>query len=134
MNIRHFCSLGSALALCYVFFVSTPASAQKAPPIAPDPQAPTIGMPTPTGAQPGSAVELTLTGTNLADPAGLWTNIPGAKVTIPNDNNNGKDAAKLRVKLEVPKEVPIGYYGIRVATKRGISNLRLFCVDDLLQV
>jgi hypothetical protein len=122
------------IALFYVTFASTPVSAQKPAPIPPNPQAPTLAVPTPTGAQPGTAVELNLTGTNLADPATLWTNIPGARVTIPTDNNNGKDATKVRVKLEIPKEVPIGYYGIRLATKHGISNLRLFCIDDLLQV
>ena len=104
------------------------------PPVAPNPAAPTIAVVTPTGVQPGSAGEITLTGTNLADPTGLWTSIPGAKVTIPNDNNNGKEPTKLRVKLEVPADAPLGYYGIRLATARGMSNLRPICVDDLTPV
>jgi hypothetical protein len=84
--------------------------------------------------QRGTAPELALTGTNLAEPVALWTNIPGAKVTIPTDANNGKEPTKLRVKLDVPKEVPLGLYALRLATARGMSNLRLFCVDDLPQV
>jgi hypothetical protein len=74
---------------------------------------------------------LTLTGTNLGDPVALWTSLPGVRATIPGDNNNGKDAAKLRVKLEVAKATPIGYCALRLATRRGMSNLRLFCIDDL---
>src|SRR5205823_10398 len=83
---------------------------------------------------PGTGLELTLTGTNLADPVALWTNIPGAKATIPTDKNNGKEPAKLRVKLDVPKEAPLGLYAVRLATARGMSNLRLFCIDDLPSV
>jgi hypothetical protein len=81
----------------------------------------------------GTALDLTLTGTNLAEPTALWTSFP-AKVTIPTDNNNGKDPAKLRVHLEVPKEAPLGFHSIRLATARGLSNFRLFCLDDLPQV
>jgi hypothetical protein len=90
-------------------------------------------MPSPLGIQRGSSLELTLTGTNLAEPTGLWTSFP-AKVTFPTDNNNGKDNAKLRVRIAVPKDAPIGFHAIRLATRRGLSNLRLFCVDDLPEV
>jgi hypothetical protein len=48
--------------------------------------------------------------------------------------NNGKDAAKLRVTLDVPADTPLGFHTIRVATKHGISNSRIICVDDLPQV
>ena len=48
--------------------------------------------------------------------------------------NNGKDAAKLRVKLEVPADAPIGFHSIRLATKHGISNARMFCVDEVPQI
>src|SRR5262245_2958847 len=81
---------------------------QKPGPVVPNPHAPTLAMPAPLGMQRGTALDLTLTGTNLADPTGLWTSFP-AKVTIPTDNNNGKDNTKLRVRLEVPKEAPLGF-------------------------
>jgi len=104
------------------------------PPPVPNPAAPTLAPVLPLGMQRGSSLELTLTGTNLADPVALWTSIPGAKVTIPTDANNGKEPAKLRVKLEVPKDAPMGFRTLRLATARGMSNLRLFCIDDLPQV
>ncbi len=78
-------------------------------------------------------VDLTLTGTNLAEPTGLWTSFP-AKAVIPTEANNGKDNGKLLVRLEVPKDAPIGCHALRLATRRGMSNLRLFCIDDLPQV
>ena len=117
---------GLALAAAVVITARDPAvvTAQpKAAPVAVPPQAPTLNVAFPLGAQRGQAVELTLTGTNLADPTALWTSFP-AKVTIPTDMNNGKDAAKLRVKLDVPADAPIGLHAIRLATKHGISNAR----------
>lgn len=108
--------------------------AQKPPaPAQPNPQAPTLAPVVPLGIQRGSSLELTLTGTNLAEPTGLWLSFP-AKVAIPTDNNNGKDNTKLRVALEVPKEAPLGLQSLRLATTRGMSNIRLFCLDELPQV
>jgi hypothetical protein len=105
----------------------------KAAPVAVPPQAPTLNVAFPLGAQRGQSIELTLTGTNLNDPTALWTSFP-AKVTIPTDMNNGKDAAKLRVKLDVPADAPIGFHSVRLATKHGISNARMFCIDELPQM
>src|SRR5207244_2652517 len=69
--------------------------AQKAPPpVAPNPQAPVLAAPGPLGIQRGTSLEITLTGTNLAGPTGVWTSFP-AKVTIPTDNKNGTDNTKL---------------------------------------
>jgi hypothetical protein len=107
-------------------------SAQAPAPIVPKPQAPNLNVPiTPLSVQRGFATELTLAGNNLSDPLAVWTSIPGANATIPTDAGNGKDNAKLRVRLEVPREATIGFHWLRLATSRGISNFRLFCVDDL---
>jgi hypothetical protein len=83
--------------------------------------------------QRGSTLDLTLTGTNLAEPTSLLLSFP-AKVTIPTEGNNGKDATKLLVRLQVPADAPIGTHSLRLATSRGMSNVRLFCIDDLPQV
>jgi hypothetical protein len=107
--------------------------AQKAPAPAPNPQAPTLKPAVPLGMRRGTTLELTLTGTNLAEPTGLWTSFP-AKVAIPTDGNNGKDNSKLRVRIDVPADAPLGLHSLRLATRRGMSNLRLFCIDDLPQV
>ena len=102
-------------------------------PVPPPPQAPTLNMPLPLGVQRGQPLELTLTGNNLANPVSLWTSFP-AKVTIPDANNNGKEDGKLTVRLEVPADAPLGYGALRLVTRQGVSNLRLFCIDELPQV
>jgi hypothetical protein len=127
-------ALTRSVLLVFLLFGSLSSAARSQQFVAkPNPQAPNIAMPSPLGIQRGSSLELTLTGTNLAEPTGLWTSFP-AKVTIPTDNNNGRDNAKLRVHIEVAKEAPIGFHAIRLATRRGLSNLRLFCIDDLPEV
>jgi hypothetical protein len=120
-------------ALFAVLTLVASARAQQPPAVQPNPQAPTLNMLVPLGVQRGTALDLTLTGTNLAEPTGLWTSFP-AQVSIPTDNNNGKDNAKLRVHLEVPKDAPLGFHSMRLATTRGMSNFRLFCIDELAQI
>jgi hypothetical protein len=128
-------SLSHRFAVLLTLAALAPAArAQQPPPPPPNPAAPALNPVVPLGMQRGTGLELTLTGTNLADPIALWTSIPGAKTTIPTDANNGKEPGKLRVKLDVPRETPLGLYAVRLATARGMSNLRLFCIDDLPQV
>lgn len=120
------------LCLLALFACLTPAPAQ--PPAAPvNPQAPTLAPVLPLGMQRGTTLDVTLSGTNLADPTGVWTSFP-AKVTIPGDANNGKTPTALRVRIEAAKDAPLGFHAVRVATRRGLSNARLFCLDELPQV
>ena len=134
--LRQLVGISSILVLITIFS-QNPDLIQAQPkvvvPIVVSPQAPTINPVAPYGMQRGSTLEVIFTGTNLQDPLSVWTSFP-AKVTVPTDNNNGKDAVKLRVKLEVPPDAPIGFGMLRLMTKNGISNARLFCVDDLPQV
>lgn len=95
--------------------------------------APTLKAIAVPGAKRGSTATINLTGTNLANTLKVLTSIPG-KVTIPTDNNNGKDATKLQVKVEIPADAQIGFHSIRVGTAKGVSNARIFCVDDLPEV
>jgi hypothetical protein len=115
----------------YILVWIGPSRAQQPPPG--NPQAPVLKPAVPLGMQRGTTLDLTLTGTNLAEPTGLWTSFP-AKVTIHTDGNNGKDNGKLLVRLEVPKDAPIGFHALRLGTRRGMSNQRMFCLDDLPQV
>ncbi len=131
MSVRHSPSRLVFAALTLAAGLAAPARGQQ--PVPPNPQAPNLAVAVPLGMQRGTSLDLTLTGTNLAGPTQLWTSFP-AKVTIPTDMNNGKDNARLRVRLEVPKDAPLGYHTLRLATTRGLSNFRLFCIDDLPQV
>ncbi|MCS6849890.1 MAG: PPC domain-containing protein [Gemmataceae bacterium] len=125
------CCLAAALALTWSFGLGPGYSQKKPAPVAPNPQAPNLAMPFPCGMQRGSSLDLVLTGSNLAEPTGLWTGFP-ATCSFPTENTN--DANRLTVRLQVPKDAPLGCYGLRLATTRGLSNLRLFCIDDLPQV
>jgi hypothetical protein len=122
------------LALAALFVPAADSLAQKPPPpVLPNPQAPVLALTGPAGMQRGTTLELTLTGTNLAEPTGIYTSFP-AKVTIPKEDKNGQDNSKLRVRLEVAADAPLGFHVLRLATTRGMSNLRIFCIDDLPQI
>src|SRR5947209_6691757 len=109
------------LALILVLAWTGTTWSQKPPaPLVPNPLAPTLQPPMPLGVQRGTTLDLTLTGTNLQEPTGLWTSFP-CKVTIPTEGTNGKDATKLLVKLQVPPDAPIGFHTLRLATVKGIS-------------
>jgi hypothetical protein len=100
------------------------------PPQPPPPTGPNMTAVTPCVLQPGSTTELTLSGSNLTDPVSVWASF-AAKITIPTDKDNGKDGKTLRVLIEVPKDTPLGYQALRVATARGVTNLRIICIDEL---
>jgi hypothetical protein len=124
----------SLVLVAFLFPSLSTALAQPLPPGTPvNPQAPNLQPVLPLGMQRGTTLEVTLTGTNLAGPTGVWTSFP-AKVTIPTDGGNGKNNNSLKIKLEVPKHAPLGFHSLRLATTRGMSNSRLFCIDDLPQV
>lgn len=124
----------SLLVLGVALTVDSTSSAQKKGPGGGNAQAPRLALTAPLGMQRGTALDLVLTGANLSRPTSVWTEIPGAKVTIPTDANNGKEPGKLRVRLEVPNDAPLGFHALRLGTAHGVSNLQLFCVDDLPQV
>jgi hypothetical protein len=110
--------------------IRTVVAQPKAPAVPVAPQAPTLTSPANLGAKRGEAVELSLTGTNLTDPTAVVLSCPGT-ATIPTDNKNGTDPAKLRVKVELPADCPVGMHTIRVATRHGVSNFRPLLVDEL---
>src|SRR5271155_3708905 len=90
--------------------------AQKQPgPVAINPQAPTLSGLSTTGIQRGTTLEITLTGTNLANPTGVLTSFPAA-VTIPEEGKNGKEPGQLHIRLEVPVDAPLGFHNLRLAT------------------
>ena len=58
MSHRRFTYPGFGIALGVLLISSSPGSAQKAPPVVPNPQAPALAMPAPMGIQRGTALEL----------------------------------------------------------------------------
>lgn len=97
-------------------------------------QAPSIGSTFPQAAKPGETVDVKVRGGNLAGATQLWTSFT-AEAVLPTDvAGNGTNAAEILYRIKLPADAPLGVQGIRVATPNGISNLKLFVVDDLPSV
>ncbi|MGH7192555.1 MAG: PPC domain-containing protein, partial [Candidatus Saccharimonadales bacterium] len=98
-------------------------------------QPPSIGDKSPSAALPGQATDLTLFGGNLAAPTAVWSNMPGAKIELaPGVDGNGAKADQVVYRFTPSAETPVGIYGLRLATGKGGSNLRLVMVDDLASI
>jgi hypothetical protein len=112
-------------------WLSAPATAQK-PGAAQviHPQAPSIDSLSATGMRRGTTVELHLKGAHLTPPLSVLAGFP-ATATIPEDGGNGQDPARIRVRIDVPADAPLGFHSFRVFTHAGVSNFRLFCIDEL---
>jgi len=112
--------------LCCLALAASVAEAQTAPP--------TIASTSPQAAIPGQAIDVKIRGGNLAGPTQLWTSFPVEAVLPAEIAGNGTNAAEITYRLKVPADAPPGVHGIRVATATGISNLKLFALDDLPSV
>jgi hypothetical protein len=97
------------------------------------PAAPALGPVVPPGAPRGTAVDLTLAGTNLAEPLALMASFP-ARTALRTDGGHDKDSTTARVRVEVPADAPAGWHRVRLATAHGLSNARPFPIDALPQL
>jgi hypothetical protein len=97
-------------------------------------QAPALTNATPSACAVGQAVDITLSGTALANPTNLWTDMPGTVALAPDIKNNGTQAGQVVYRFTVPATAPVGIYGLRIATGQGVSSPRLLMVDDLATV
>lgn len=112
--------------LCGVAGTTTWAEAQTA--------APAVTTTHPQAAAPGQTVDLKIRGTNLAGPSQFWTSFP-VEAQLPAEiAGNGTNAGEVVYRLKVPADAPPGVHGLRIATAGGVSNLKLFAVDELPSV
>ena len=93
-------------------------------------QPPSINAVVPGAVAPGQVSTITVQGGALDGVTGIWTTIPCSSALSPGDMN-GKEAGKVAFDLTVQPSAPIGIHAVRVFSPRGVSNLKLFCVDDL---
>src|ERR1051325_5106771 len=108
MHVRRVQILAAAFFALAAF--STDAAPKEKPP-APPP----MTYSAPAAAAPGRTTRITLAGAVSGEPLGLWTSFP-AKVTHPAET--GKAAT---FDLEIPADVPVGIYAVRLATTSGVS-------------
>ena len=126
--MRRFPRHGFVLAwlMCCLVAAASVAEAQTAPP--------TIASTSPQAALPGQTIDVKIRGANLAGPTQLWTSFAVEAVLPAEIAGNGTNAAEITYRLKVPADAPLGVHGMRVATAAGISNLKLFALDDLPSV
>ncbi len=96
-----------------------------------DVQAQVISSVTPLALRPGQTQDLVLQGGGVGDTRELWTGFPQKSVVAPADAKSPKNPAAISFRVTVPPAVPLGIYGVRVATTTGVSPLRLMLLDDL---
>src|SRR5579872_4968600 len=92
---------------------------------------PAISSTLPQAAAPGQTIDIKVRGGNLAAPTQLWSSFP-VEASLPADiAGNGTNGGEITYRMKLPADAPLGIHGLRVATVQGISNLKLFALDDL---
>lgn len=77
----------------------------------------------------GAVTRVTIHGTETAGATGLWSSLPAELFRArPVDSGNKSDVA---FDVELPANAPLGLYGLRLATRSGLSNVHLFLIDEL---
>jgi hypothetical protein len=77
----------------------------------------------------GETTQVEITGQELDGAIELWTSLPG--VTLRAKVKGTSEAERAVFDVEVPLDTPLGLYGLRVATRSGLSNVHVFLVDGL---
>jgi hypothetical protein len=136
--------IGFALGFLSIVCCAAPASAQ----VVNGNQWPTprLSVLTPTGGKLGTTIEVAFAGTECEEPTALIFSHPGITGTpiippLPPVDPTAKDPKKEPVRppitkftVTIAKDVPIGYYDVRLVNKNGVSNPRRFVVGDLIEV
>jgi len=95
-------------------------------------QAPRITSLSPMAVAPGQSTEVTLIGTDLAAPTGVWNTFgPAFAVKLSGKDKNGTAKDRVAYDITAPKDATVGVRAIRVATAGGVSNVRPILIDDL---
>ncbi len=93
-------------------------------------QAPVISSVSPSAVKPGETTELTILGTGLDGATAGWMSLEG-QIELAPLPKNGESKSSVKYRVTLPADAPAGVGGFRIATERGVSNLRLLLVDDL---
>lgn len=89
---------------------------------------PTIKTILPLAAAPGKITEVVIEGRHLEKVTGLWTTFDSKISLIEGEKREGN---RLRLRIDIPPETPVGIGAIRATGPGGLSNLALFLIDDL---
>ncbi len=81
--------------------------------------------------QRGITTRVEVLGSDTAGAIGLWSSLPAAIFRVRPVINNDKNSPGAIFDVELAREAPLGLYGLRLATRSGLSNLHLFLIDEL---
>ncbi len=77
----------------------------------------------------GRTNRVELFGRELDGALDVWTSLPGIRLkAVP---QGASDSQHATFEVDVPANAPLGLYGLRVATRSGLSNVHLFLIDEL---
>lgn len=114
-------SLSAAIALSCLLALSADAHANS----------PDLNRVDPPGYQRGQTVELTLRGRRLDNPQQVVFYDEGIEVLeIEPENNDDRDDRRVKVKIRIAPDAPLGEHRLRLRTRRGWTHLRTFFVGD----
>ena len=99
-------------------------------------EAPLLEQMYPPGAQKGSAVTLTLSGTGLGGNLNVLSSLPGSFTALAAvaPDTPAPDVESAAFLVEVRRDAAPGLYPIRVHSDRGLSNVLLFSVGEFPEV
>jgi hypothetical protein len=120
----------ASVILC--FGVGHDSWAQKKKPAPVQSGTPTLNFALPLGCQRGAVQEVIFTGSNIAPAVQFWAAFPCINEILPDEKLAAE--GKVKVLLAAPAETPIGLYPIRILSAAGLTNMRLFAVDELPQI
>ncbi len=83
----------------------------------------------PSVLQRGAVTRLQVHGTETLGAVGLWSSLPPEMLRV--RSIGAGDATKAELEVELAANAPLGMYGLRLATRSGLSNVHLFLVDEL---
>ena len=76
----------------------------------------------------GAVTRLEVNGTETGGAVGLWTSLPAELLSVRRIEAAGPAAV---FDVELKSGAPLGLYGLRLATRSGLSNVHLFLIDEL---
>ena len=79
--------------------------------------------------QRGAVNRIEVLGNETAEAVGLWSSLPTDAFRVRPVEAGGANRAVFDVELTA--QAPLGLYGLRLATRSGLSNVHLFLVDEL---
>ncbi len=94
-------------------------------------QPPSLSFVVPAAVVPGQPTDVTLYGGALEGAVGVWTSAGAAAELTPGLEGNGQEGGKVSFRITAGAGTPEGICGIRVATGRGVSEVRLLAIDSL---